>query len=1106
MFPEPEQTSPDDQIASREAQLLALEQGPDAGLHALDGRSDPEAVARRLSILLEHGRLEEARAALGGGEAHPRWAHLAAYALARCGDADGAERAVAPTKRVQDRVAEQRAAFGLASGAVECVVARSSRRGRLVRGMLSVADRELLRRAVAALKDAFLFERVQNPLEELACSVALSAHLALAEKQEAARLAPLLQARSPVPLALADAVLSGDVPAPPDLPARLRSEHPESFDAKLKAALIEGRFLGRPGPALASAIELKAMPLSREERSELLRALFALAELFGSGAQGLIDTIVPELVGPEDPEAKLFGADRYLREGNLDAAAALLEEVKDETNATWLQAAAELRERRGDVDGALTALQRAAEEHPHPALLRHAAAFAYHQGRLAVAAGLLERLVAAEPDDLASRRNLALVYGQMGDYARAAAHFRAVHEAEPGDAGHAVRLAVSLALADRQAESLSVYERICATGAAPLEAHLGRSRVLVALSRTEEAVEALEAVRERYWDRPEFLLALMSAAYAADREGLAGPALRHLAELEERQEGDAGGRYLQTKTLDDLKAFLLEQREAHEGRRRQLLRGGLPWLITEPGADAIPYLAWAVRTQALRWLDEDPLVWAGHTVYATNGFTVTRRTEGGGGVLMPVSWAGSPRVAADLTALITLHRLGLLARLRERFEEVFVPAAYFSRVLEERVSLRPHQLSGRKASAFLSRALEQGALRVWEAGQGPAPAAVEEYTLEEAAAPAYRLIDLGESLYAAGLLGEQEYARLRALAHRPAAAGLPPLSLGDRVLCQPLLLETIAAAGLLEPVLEGFAVHITAEERAGLRHGEEGYRFREQVAVWHADLWRQLGDQGRFVRVAAEIPEQSAGENGEVRVRRAFSLEAALIAIQQRVPLLADDRFCQMFVLNQEGAERTSAFGTDQVVAGLLGEGRLSAQEAARAFLQLMRWRYRFLVPPVAVLLECAHRYRARPPGRELREVARYAHDCMRDPGLFNGPERTDPPAPMAVRLAEAWAALAGEFVVEVWADDRFTEEASRELTRWAVEELLPSPPRTLPPHLQRVLAILGPMSVLSGALSQAVAHGPSPRTRQGFEALRQALGLSEDRYRRAVTEVIDGF
>src|SRR5262245_413060 len=111
MFPDAEQPSPEDQIASREAHLLSLEQGPDAALRTLGERSDPESVARHMGILIAHDRFQEAQAYLAGREPHPRWSHLAAYALARCGDVEAAEHAIAATKRLQDRVFQQRAAF-----------------------------------------------------------------------------------------------------------------------------------------------------------------------------------------------------------------------------------------------------------------------------------------------------------------------------------------------------------------------------------------------------------------------------------------------------------------------------------------------------------------------------------------------------------------------------------------------------------------------------------------------------------------------------------------------------------------------------------------------------------------------------------------------------------------------------------------------------------------------------------------------------------------------------------------------------------------------------------------------------------------------------------
>jgi len=138
------------------------------------------------------------------------------------------------------------------------------------------------------------------------------------------------------------------------------------------------------------------------------------------------------LVDLEQSEGKLFRADRYLRYGDLDAAEALLERVKDMTNPTWLEAAALLLERRSDVDGALLLFLGAAAEHPHPRILRHAPSFAYHQGRLAAASDFLDQLVVADPDDLSSRRNLALIYGRMSDFARAAIHFPVAYQAEHG--------------------------------------------------------------------------------------------------------------------------------------------------------------------------------------------------------------------------------------------------------------------------------------------------------------------------------------------------------------------------------------------------------------------------------------------------------------------------------------------------------------------------------------------------------------------------------------------------------------------------------------------------------------------------------------------------
>lgn len=41
----------------------------------------------------------------------------------------------------------------------------------------------------------------------------------------------------------------------------------------------------------------------------------------------------------------------------------------------------------------------------------------------------------------------------------------------------------------------------------------------------------------------------------------------------------------------------------------ELLQGKLPWLMVDSLLRNVPYLAWAFRTQPLRWLSEAPLRW-----------------------------------------------------------------------------------------------------------------------------------------------------------------------------------------------------------------------------------------------------------------------------------------------------------------------------------------------------------------------------------------------------------------------------------------------------------------------------------------------------------------
>jgi hypothetical protein len=345
------------------------------------------------------------------------------------------------------------------------------------------------------------------------------------------------------------------------------------------------------------------------------------------------------------------------------------------------------------------------------------------------------------------------------------------------------------------------------------------------------------------------------------------------------------------------------------------------------------------------------------------------------------------------------------------------------------------------------------------------------------------------------------------MANRPSATaeGLSPLKPGSEIVCQLSTLQAITAAGLLDPILSGFSVMVTADAAAEIGQVERHYQFQETIASKHSDMWEQVGDSSKFKRVPVEVPADWRCEDGG-EVGRDVSLAASMVALQTKLPLLADDRACQVLILSREPTRNDAAFGTSHLLPSMVEDGSLTLEGATKAFLQLMRWRYRFVLPPVAILVECARQYRLNPPGDLLREVASYAHDCMRDPGLLNGPEKTVPPTPMGVQLFNSWCHLSGEFAMAVWSDEGFGEEAARRLTLWAVNVLTPSAPVGHPFPWQRVCAAMAQRAVLDGALLRCLYLPPSERTRSGFRALGAALGLSEEEYRRVVTEIIDGF
>ena len=299
-----------------------------------------------------------------------------------------------------------------------------------------------------------------------------------------------------------------------------------------------------------------------------------------------------------------------------------------------------------------------------------------------------------------------------------------------------------------------------------------------------------------------------------------------------------------------------------------------------------------------------------------------------------------------------------------------------------------------------------------------------------------------------------------------------------------------------------YRIHISRDAHRELVQRLEAIARQEETRGWHMDLWKRVRGDARFLFVPHTVPEQLRKDTADSKDYLPFL--ANFVARERQIPLMADDRVCQAFALNEVSDVSCAAFGTDAFVLTLLSAGKLEPIQAAAAIRQLMLWRYRFLAPSGEMLKTFADQYPGSLPGQALQDVAEYVQDCMRDPGLFGGPEKTELGDSMAMRLYIVWVSTIVEFLILVWADEGYTPEEATQLTEWSAREFLPSCPRVLNGSAKAKFAATTGRLVLSRALITAGAEFGDPRMADAMKAIKNALRLDDEDYMRIVTEILN--
>jgi hypothetical protein len=189
----------------------------------------------------------------------------------------------------------------------------------------------------------------------------------------------------------------------------------------------------------------------------------------------------------------------------------------------------------------------------------------------------------------------------------------------------------------------------------------------------------------------------------------------------------------------------------------------------------------------------------------------------------------------------------------------------------------------------------------------------------------------------------------------------------------------------------------------------------------------------------------------------------------------------------------------------LFEEKLINVETLSNAFLRLMNWRYRFIVPPKCILIFLAKRYKEHPPGQDLQDVAFYIHDCMRDSGLFTGPENTTLKETMAARLYATWTRTTTEFLAGVWADSQFSEESAERITEWSLKEFSPSIPKNIS-RINRRLSEALPKAIFDYFLALTFNIDDTSRANKALRAIADGLNMGETEYFKAVSEVVDKY
>lgn len=1076
------------------AKLIFIDGNHEAALQLLTATTGPATIALHIAFLVEQKRFTDASdLAAQQPEPHKRWADDAIVAHIR---ATYHERAEALLKWTEQQALDVRQACVLAfARETYSEITDHGSPASLVEQQESqiIKLRDLLNRVSHTFSSALQYGPDSGINAEAMELLILLSHV-LRDRAVCQLAADSLLRWEPTSPELGRAVLRGDIAPIAGLSDRYLKDNPAVFMFQMLVGMLLTEAEGKPDRALAFLRPLLPQMAETPHQEEVGTAILIAAQRCSreNANEALHD--LEQVFGQTHRLAAMLRASLLADTNDLLAASSELATVADEQDYVWLQLAAGVAVKREDWPSAAGYFRKVGTATGRAEAYSNEAQSWYRAGDIAKAVEALESANRLEPHQPKTLHNLAAAYHNLGRYRNAASIYSQSWNSEPRDEGLALNYASCLALSGNAANAVTLLKEYIDANQNTVSAELliMRAHLLVAMGNPTDALDSLLPHWERLSTDHRYLMQMFQLGYAANREQHAHEAMNMLLAMQ--RAGQLPQPVFQQYTLDDMLEMHHGWIKQRQTINQQYLTGRLPWIIAshwvQPSGHCL--LSWRIRTQHAVPRDH-PDDLAEFSIYSTNGFTI-RNIDGERHLDRLHAAETGATIVADVSALITLHRLGLLHTLGTRFAKVLVPLSYKSIWIEEQARIPHHQPKQIKTRQSIVTAVRDGKIAIITKDKIEADVPIlDEYDKPASQdKPVVRILQIARWMASHGKLASQDLNRIETMQHEPerlTAAQAEKLLDSGKLLATTFTLQTVNDWGLLDSLSAGIRVMVEQDDVRELETELRNQALCDEAGGWHIQLVQAIDQLPNVEYVGLSSRDTESRAHADIH----YGIDAALLAIEHNLPLLVDDRYCQQGRLSASGAKPEAAFGTDCFLEQLIDGKIVDAEQHADFFLQLIEWRYKFCLPTTSILLTLAHRFKDGSPGMQLRHIAAYMQDCMRDVGLFGGQEPTEPPTPMALKLFNAWIDVVAEFLVRLWQDPRFNELQAAKITKWAARYFRPAWPKNMVAASWRTISHLAVYSLLGGVVTHLLQQADTRKANRLINRMRRSMGISKE-------------